>query len=96
MAKYNINSKIQFGFEVNQPAYPKNVSGQLQLTNSLVDTITAQQKDSGGVIIWQMYSKQNTTANGTTSKYTMAQSCKTFLAGDSRYDCNANFPSAAK
>lgn len=94
-AKYNISSKIQFGFEVNQPAYPRNASGQLQLTDALVNTITAQQKDSGGVIIWQMYSKQNTTANGTTSKYTMNQSCKTFLASDSRYDCNANFPSAA-
>ena len=95
-AKYNISSKIQFGFEVNQPAYPQNVSGQLQLTNALVDSITAQQKDSGGVIIWQMYSKQNTAANGTTSKYTMNQSCKTFLANDSRYDCNADFPSAAQ
>ena len=95
-AKYNITSKIQFGFEVNQPAYPRNVSGQLQLTDSLVNTITAQQKDSGGVIIWQMYSKQNTAANGTTSKYTMNQSCKTFLANDTRYDCNADFPSLAK
>lgn len=95
-AKYNISSKIQFGFEVNQPAYPRNASGQLQLTNALVDTIAAQQKDSGGVIIWQMYSKQNTAANGTTSKYTMNQSCKTFLASDTRYDCNADFPSAAK
>ncbi len=95
-AKYNISPKLQFGFEVNQPAYPKNVGGQLQLTNSLVDTITSQQKDSGGVIIWQMYSKQNTTANGTTSKYTIGKSCKTFLATDSRYDCNADFPSPAK
>jgi len=95
-AKYNISSKIQFGFEVNQPAYPRNASGQLQLTDALVNTITAQQKDSGGVIIWQMYSKQNTAANGTTSKYTMNQSCKTFLASDTRYDCNADFPSAAK
>jgi chitinase len=43
-----------------------------------------------------MYSKQNTAANGTTSKYTMNQSCKTFLANDSRYDCNADFPSAAQ
>ncbi|MDD3267311.1 MAG: hypothetical protein PHC75_09070 [Burkholderiales bacterium] len=93
-AKYNISSKIQFGFEVNQPAYPRNPSGQLQLTNSLVDNILARQKDSGGVIIWQMYSVQNTSANGTTSKYTMNQSCKTFLANDNRYDCNANFPSA--
>ncbi len=92
-AKYNIKSKIQFGFEVNQPAYPRNVSGQLQLTNSLVDKISAQEKDTGGVIIWQMYSVPNTAANGTTSKYTMQQSCKTFLANDSRYDCNADFPS---
>ncbi|MEN9945657.1 MAG: hypothetical protein RLZZ293_43, partial [Pseudomonadota bacterium] len=92
-AKYNIKSKIQFGFEVNQPAYPKNPSGQLQLTNALVDTITTQQKDSGGVIIWQMYSKPNVAANGTTTKYTINQSCKTFLANNSNYDCNADFPS---
>jgi hypothetical protein len=93
-SKFNIKTKIQFGFEVNQPAYPKNVSGQLQLTNDLVDTITQQQKDSSGVIIWQMYSKQNTSVPGaTTVKYTLNKSCKTFLAEDSHYDCNADFPS---
>lgn len=95
-AKYNIQSKVQFGFEVNQPAYPKEVSGQLQLTDALVDTITSQQKDSNGVIIWQMYSVQNVAAKGTTVQYTINKSCQTFLAGDSRYDCNANFPSPAK
>ncbi len=94
-AKFHINSKIQFGFEVNQPAYPKNVSGQLQLTNELVDTITRQQKNSDGVIIWQMYSNQNKSVPGAASvKYTINTSCKTFLAGDSRYDCDADFPSA--
>lgn len=93
-AKYHIKSQIQFGFEVNQPAYPKNPSGQLQLTKALVDKILKQQKDSGGVIIWQMYSKQNTSvSDATTSQYTIQQSCKTFLSGDSRYDCDADFPS---
>ncbi len=95
-AHYSVNSKIQFGFEVNKPAYPRNDAGILQLTNSLVDTILSQQKDAGGVIIWQMYSVQNTEGNGTTSKYTMGQSCKTFLGNDNRYDCNANFPSIVK
>ncbi|KTD41359.1 glycoside hydrolase family 18 protein [Legionella parisiensis] len=95
-AKYHINAKIQFGFEVNQPAYPKNIKGQLQLTNQLVNIILDQQKDSDGVIIWQMYSKQNAVVpDATTVKYTIGQSCKTFLANDSRYDCDANFPSAA-
>lgn len=93
---YNVKSKIQFGFEVNKPAYPQNEAGILQLTNSLVDTILSEQKNSGGVIIWQLYSVQNTAGNGTTSKYTMQQSCKIFLANDSRYDCNANFPSEVK
>lgn len=96
-AKYNINTKIQFGFQVNQPAYPKNVNGQLQLTNQLVNKILDQQKDSGGVIIWQMYSKQNTAVpDATTVKYTISQSCKTFLANDNRYDCDADFPSVPK
>ncbi|CAM2759522.1 Glycosyl hydrolases family 18 [Legionella steigerwaltii] len=96
-AKYHINAKIQFGFQVNQPAYPKNINGQLQLTNQLVNKILDQQKDSGGVIIWQMYSKQNTAVpDSTTVKYTINQSCKTFLANDNRYDCNADFPSAPK
>ncbi|WP_454783681.1 hypothetical protein [Legionella sp. WA2024007413] len=96
-AKYHINAKIQFGFEVNQPAYPKTVGGQLQLTNQLVDKILSEQKDSGGVIIWQMYSKKNIAVpDATTVKYTINQSCKTFLANDSRYDCNADFPSASK
>lgn len=96
-AKFKIGSKIQFGFEVNQPAYPKNASGQLQLTNALVDTITQQQKNSGGVIIWQMYSKQNASVPGATSvRYTIQKSCEAFLNGDSRYDCNADFPSPAK
>ena len=94
-AKLNVKPKIQFGFEVNQPAYPQNVNGQLQLTNALVDTITTQQKNSDGVIIWQMYSKQNTAGNGTTVKYTVSKSCQTFLANDSRYDCGANFPASA-
>lgn len=95
-AKYNIKSKIQFGFEVNQPAYPKNVNGQLQLTNNLVDVITNQQKDSDGVIIWQMYSSQNKSIPGaTTVKYTINQSCKTFLSNDEHYDCNANFPASS-
>jgi chitinase len=93
-AKYHIKSQIQFGFEVNQPAYPKNTSGQLQLTKPLVDKILNQQRDSGGVIIWQMYSKQNRSiTDATTSKYTIQQSCKTFLSGDNRYDCSADFPS---
>lgn len=92
-AKYHIKAKIQFGFEVNQPAYPQNISGQLQLTNQLVDKILDQQKDSGGVIIWQMYSRQNTAVpDATTVKYTISQSCKTFLAHDRRYDCDADFP----
>ncbi|KTD11125.1 Glycosyl hydrolases family 18 [Legionella gratiana] len=96
-AKYNIKSKIQFGFEVNQPAYPKNINGQLQLTNQLVDQILQQQKESDGVIIWQMYSKKNDAVpDATTVKYTINQSCKTFLSNDSRYDCNAEFPSTAK
>lgn len=94
-AKFSLSTKIQFGFEVNQPAYPKEVSGQLQLTNDLVDTILSQQKSSNGVIIWQMYSKQNTAADGTTVHYTIQQSCKTFLSGDSRYDCSSSFPSSA-
>jgi hypothetical protein len=95
-AKYSLDTKIQFGFEVNQPAYPKEVSGQLQLTDELVDTILAQQQATAeGVIIWQMYSVQNTQSHGTTVRYTVSQSCKTFLAGDTRYDCDAAFPSAA-
>ncbi|WP_131794561.1 glycoside hydrolase family 18 protein [Fluoribacter gormanii] len=95
-AKYHINAKIQFGFEVNQPAYPKNISGQLQLTKQLVDKILGQQKGSGGVIIWQMYSRKNTAvSDATTVKYTINQSCKTFLANDSRYDCNADFPGSS-
>ncbi|KTD73333.1 glycoside hydrolase family 18 protein [Legionella tucsonensis] len=95
-AKYHINSKIQFGFEVNQPAFPKNISGQLQLTNKLVNEILNQQKDSDGVIIWQMYSKQNAAVpDAATVKYTIRQSCKTFLANDVRYDCDADFPSLA-
>ncbi|WP_245183344.1 glycoside hydrolase family 18 protein [Legionella israelensis] len=94
-AKYKINSKIQFGFEVNQPAYPKDINGQLQLTDKLVNQILQQQKNSDGVIIWQMYSGQNPSVEGaTTSRYTIQQSCKMFLADDSRYDCNANFPSS--
>ncbi len=96
-AKYYIDSKIQFGFEVGAPAYPKALSGQLQLTDNLVDQILQQQKDSGGVIIWQMYSKQNHAVSGaTTSQYTINQSCKTFLGGDSRYDCSADFPSSVE
>lgn len=95
-AKFNITSKIQFGFEVNQPAYPKNIDGQLQLTDILVDTILQQQKDSHGVIIWQMYSAQNHSVPGaTTIKYTLQQSCKTFLGNDDRYNCNADFPASA-
>lgn len=96
-AKFNINSKVQFGFEVNQPAYPKHVSGQLQLTNDLVDTITNQQKNSDGVIIWQMYSNQNTAVKGAASvKYTVNKSCNTFLSEDNRYDCQADFPSSMR
>lgn len=96
-AKYYVSSKIQFGFEVNQPAYPKNAGGQLQLTNALVDTILGRQKDSDGVIIWQMYSKPNNSVSGrTNSHYTISQSCKTFLVNDSRYDCNSQFPRSAQ
>jgi hypothetical protein len=92
--KFHLETKIQFGFEVNQPAYPKEVSGQLQLTDELVDTILAQQSGTAdGVIIWQMYSIPNTMNHGTTTQYTMRQSCKTFLSGDARYDCDAVFPS---
>jgi hypothetical protein len=92
-AKYLINAKLQFGFEVNQPAYPPKRRGQLQLTNQLVNKILSQQKDSGGVIIWQMYSRPNSAVpDATTVKYTINQSCKVFLANDTRYDCNADFP----
>lgn len=93
-AKYNIASKIQFGFEVNQPAYPRDdVKGQLPLTNDLVRTILDQQKNSDGVIIWQLYSKKNESAvDATTSRYTISQSCKTFLSGNAYYNCDANFP----
>ena len=95
-AQYQLKTKIQFGFEVNQPAYPKNINGQLQLTDALVDIITQQQKESAGVIIWQMYSVKNKNVPGaTTVKYTLKQCCKTFLAGDSNYDCDANFPDSA-
>jgi chitinase len=94
-AKYQIKAKVQFGFEVNKPAYPRNPQGILQLTNSLVDKITQQQKESDGVIIWEMYSKPNTEVpDATTVHYTIKQSCKTFLAEDTRYDCEAEFPSA--
>jgi len=96
-AKYHINTKIQFGFEVNQPAYPKNPSGQLQLTNHLVDAITLQQQESDGVIIWQMYSAKNVSVpDATTVEYTLNQSCQIFLSADSRYDCHAHFPTSAK
>ncbi len=96
-ATFNINPKIQFGFEVNQPAYPKNVSGQLQLTKSLVTTILTQQATkTNGVIIWQMYSAPNDQVTGhATSNDTLNQSCNTFLKSDSRYDCNSTFPASA-
>lgn len=94
-AKYKLDTKVQFGFEVNKPAYPQNPAGQLQLTNKLVDTILQQQSQSDGVIIWQLYSKQNTTVpDSTTINYTLQKSCKTFLASDPRYDCKANFPAS--
>lgn len=96
-AKYNLNTKVQFGFEVNEPAYPKNPQGQLQLTKTLVDKITQQQKNTDGVIIWQMYSQQNTKVPGsTTINYTLQKSCETFLEGDDRYDCHSAFPTSAK
>ncbi len=92
-AKYNIPAKIQFGFEVNKPAYPVGDQDQLQLTNALVDTITHQEQNSDGVIIWQMYSAENLeVSDATTVQYTINQSCKTFLGADPRYNCNANFP----
>ncbi len=95
-ATYNIASKIQFGFEVNQPAYPKDESGQLQLTDELVDSILKQQSESSsGVIIWQMYSIQNVNGGGTTVQYTMQQSCLTFLKEHSSYDCYSDFPYSA-
>ncbi len=94
-AKYRINAKMLFGFEVNQPHFPKNVKGQLQLTNQLVDQILDQRKEDDGVIIWHMYSKQNKAVpDATTIKYTMSHSCKVFLSHDNQYDCNADFPSA--
>lgn len=96
-AKYHINPTIQFGFEVSQTAYSKNIKGQLQLTNRLVDKILDDQKGCGGVMIWHMYSKQNTAIPGaTTVKYTINQSCKTFLRNDNRYECNIDFPSSVK
>lgn len=96
-AKYHLKAKILFGFEVNQPVYPRNINGQLQLTNQLVNIILDQQKDSGGVVIWQMYSKPNLLVpDAATVQYTISQSCKEFLDHDDRYDCHANFPSAAK
>lgn len=92
-AHYQVKPKVQFGFEVNQPAYPKNPAGQLQLTNQLVNQITNEQKNSSGVIIWQMYSEQNKNVkDSTTTKYTINKSCKVFLQGDNRYDCSADFP----
>ena len=94
-AKYKLNTKIQFGFEVNKPGYPQHEKGQLQLTNSLVDSILQQQRNSDGVIIWQLYSQQNTAVpDSTTINYTLKKSCETFLAKDDRYDCNADFPSS--
>lgn len=94
-ATYKLKTKIQFGFEVNKPAYPPNPSGQLQLTNQLVNTILQQQKNMDGVIIWQLYSQQNTAvSDATTTRYTLQKSCETFLAGDNRYDCSAKFPSS--
>lgn len=95
-AKYKVNPRIQFGYEVNQPAFPKDVNGQLQLLASDVTTINSQQKTkTGGVIIWQLYSQQNTAVSGSAKiTQTIQDSCKTFLANDSRYDCNVNLPAA--
>jgi chitinase len=96
-AKYKLATKMQFGFEVNKPSFPQHASGQLQLTNQLVSTILEQQKNSDGVIIWQLYSKQNKgVADSTTINYSLQKSCETFLAGDDRYDCKADFPSSVK
>ena len=85
-AHFKLPTKFQFGFEVNKPAY-----GDLTLTPALVTTILNNQKDSDGDIIWEMYSVQPT--GGTTTKNVLQQSCATFLANDSRYDCSANIPS---
>ncbi|MBA3535513.1 MAG: hypothetical protein H0T84_02715 [Tatlockia sp.] len=96
-AKFKLSSKIQFGFEINKPTFPLHDSGKLQLTNQLVSRILQQQKDSDGVIIWQIYSKQNkSVADSTTIKYSLQKSCETFLAGDDRYDCKADFPNSVK
>lgn len=93
-AKYQITPRIQFGYEVNQPAFPKDPAGQVQLLKSDVTAInSAQQGQTNGVIIWQLFSKQNTSVAGSaTIADTIQQSCKTFLSGDDRYDCNASVP----
>ncbi len=98
-AKYNVNPKVQFGFEVNKPAFPRNASGQIPLTESEVSNILAQQATkTNGVIIWQMYSEPNSSVESSiraTAKDTIAKSCATFLKGSPDYDCNADFPHSA-
>ncbi|CAM2771007.1 hypothetical protein LEAN103870_02165 [Legionella anisa] len=50
----------------------------------------------GCIVVLQWSEQQNAAVpDATAVKYTIRQSCKTFLANDSRYDCNADFPSAA-
>jgi chitinase len=97
--KFALGNKLQFGVEINQPAYPAVGKGtQLPLTNALAQTLINQQASkSNGLIMWQLYSKENIAiADYAVVKNVLNMACTTFLAGDSRYNCSANFPSEVR
>lgn len=86
---FQMDAQVLFGVEVNHPAWPKK-GIYLQLTNDNFAKILAdQQKKTSGLIIWQLYSVTNTQDSGSTVTHVLQESCKTFLAGDSRYDCTS-------
>ncbi|MBK2027336.1 hypothetical protein IB642_00830 [Allofrancisella guangzhouensis] len=102
---FDLDRKIQFGFEIGQPAYPTKETGNAFALS--IDEMTeilkseAQSGRSVGMIMWDLYKDQRYDkdylnywdSNWPTPKDVLQATCKAFNLGSNlAYNCDANVP----
>lgn len=92
---FNVQGKLQFGFEIGHPAYPAyddSWKEMIALEPDVTGLLDSIGKDYDGIIVWEMFKPvDDTWTNEASVKYVFNTACEFYSLG-SDYNCNSDYP----